>query len=273
MKLFSVHPQEILRSLVGNRDLFLALLRRDISGRYKGSLLGLMWSLVHPVFMLSVYVFVFGAIFRSRWTGAGETTVSYALVLFGGLIVFNLFSEAVNRAPLLIVDNANYVKKVVFPLELLPLVSLGTSAFHAAISFAIWIVFHAFTAGVPSPVGMIYFLIVLIPLIVFTAGVTWFVSALGVYLRDISQVIGIITSALLFLSPIFYPLSAVPERFQTLIQLNPVAQVVEQARDALLRGQGPNPTIWALHMIVGCVVAWLGFAWFQKTRKGFSDVL
>lgn len=273
MKIFSVLPNQVLRSLLVNWDLFWALLRRDIAGRYKGSLLGLLWSLVHPVLMLAVYVFVFGEIFRSRWSGGGESTASYALVLFCGLIVFNLFAEVVNRSPQLVVDNANYVKKVVFPLELLSLVSLGTAIFHALISFFIWMIFHAVMVGAPSPIGIVYFLLALMPLILLAAGLSWFVSALGVFLRDISQLIGIVTSALLFLSPIFYPLSAVPDDFMALIQLNPLAQVVEQARSVLIYGKSLNFVIWSMQMFFAFIAASLGFAWFQKTRKGFSDVL
>lgn len=272
MKSFSVHPAEIFRSLSANRELYWALLRRDISGRYKGSRLGLLWSFLHPLLMLSVYAFVFGSVFQSRWNTGGGSAVSYAVVLFCGLIVFNVFSETICRSPSLVVENSNYVKKVIFPLELLPLVSLGTSIFHAVISCAIWVVFYWAVEGIPH-VALIFLPLVMLPLIMLTAGVAWFMAALGVFLRDVAQIVGVFTSALLFMSPIFYPLSAVPASVRSLIKLNPLTHFVEQARAVMIYGEMPDAYALTVQIVLSGIVSWLGFAWFQKTRKGFADVL
>lgn len=272
MRVFSASPVDLLCTLRANKELYWALLKRDITGRYKGSFLGLFWSLLHPLFMLSVYAFVFGEVFQSRWSSGPSSTVSYAVVLFCGLIVFNLFSEVANRAPQLIVDNANYVKKVVFPLELLPLVCLGTSTFHALVSWMVWLIFHVLVVGVPNP-SVLLFPLIVFPLLLLLAGLGWFMASLGVFLRDISQVVGVVTSALLFLSPVFFPLSAVPESFRILIELNPLTHFVEEARSVLIYGRLPSLYAIASQVAFSAGVAWIGFVWFQRTRKGFADVI
>lgn len=265
-------PLAIVRSLLRHRDLILALSQREILGRYRGSMLGLLWSFFHPLLMLGVYTFVFAVVFKARWPGGSDSKTEFALILFTALIAFNVFSECVNRAPGLIVANASYVTKVVFPLEILPVVSLLSALFHMTASLVVWLVFYLAFFGVPGP-GVLLFPIVLLPLVLLTLGVSWGLASLGVYLRDIAQITGVATTVLLFLTPVFYSIDIVPERFRTLMQLNPLTVVIGQARDALIFHQPIDWTTWATTLLVSAVVAWLGFAWFQKTRKGFADVL
>jgi lipopolysaccharide transport system permease protein len=255
-----------------NRGLLRALVKREILGRYRGSFMGLFWSLFHPVLMLIIYTFVFSVVFKARWGTSGGGQSEFALVLFAGLIVFNLFSECVNRAPSLILSNVNYVKKVVFPLEILPWVSLGSAGFHALISLAVWFIAYGLLFGIPHwTVVLVPF--VVLPLLLFTLGLMWCLASLGVYLRDVSQVIGVVTMILMFMSPIFYPIEALPAQFRDILQLNPLAPIIEQFRDVLYWGRIPNLRVYAVCLIAGGAVTLFGFAWFQKTRKGFADVL
>jgi len=234
--------------------------------------LGILWSFFNPIFMLIVYTFVFSVVFKARWNAGSESKTEFALVLFAGLIMFNLFAECVNRAPSLILSNVNYVKKVVFPLEILPVVSLGAALFHSLISLGVWLVAYAMLFGVPHITVLLWPLIIF-PLLLFIMGMTWILASLGVYLRDVSQFIGIVTTVLMFMSPIFYPVDALPEAYRHLLLLNPLTSAIEQARGVLFWGKTPDLTILSGYLLGAILVALLGFAWFQKTRKGFADVL
>lgn len=273
MHSFPSTPRALATSLWRHRALLATLAQRDVLGRYRGSLLGLTWALVTPVLMLLVYTFVFGIVFQSRWGGsAPESRTHFALALFAGLLVFNLFSECLMRAPRLIIDHTNYVKKVVFPLEILPLVVLLGALFHLAIGLAVWFLAHLVLAG-PPPWTALLLPLALLPVLLLAMGMGWLVSSLGVYLRDMGQVISVIVAALLFLAPVFYPLKAVPEAVRDWFYLNPLTLPIEMARDLLLWGVIPDPIVWSTTLAAAVLVAWAGFAWFQKTRKGFADVL
>lgn len=267
-----ISPLALLRSLVANRSLIFSLIKREVVGRYRGSIMGLMWSFFNPVLMLAVYTFVFSVVFKARWAGGSDSKTEFALVLFAGLLVFNLFAECLNRAPGQIIGNVNFVKKVVFPLELLPVVTLGSAVFHFFTGLTVWLIFHLVFRGLPPPTFLLLFLAIL-PIVFVTIGLSWLLASLGVYLRDISQIIGVVTSVLLFLSPIFYPVSALPEKYRLPMQLNPLTLVVEQVRDVMIWGNGIDFAVWGLAMCLSMLLAWAGYAWFQKTRKGFADVL
>ena len=272
MQQFSISPREMATSLWRNRGLAIALTKREVIGRYRGSFMGILWSFFNPVFMLTVYTFVFSVVFKARWGGGSDSKTEFALILFAGMIVFNLFSECINRAPGLILSNVNYVKKVVFPLEILPAVVLGAALFHLLVSVLVWLIFYIVFFGMPH-LTLLLFPFILLPLVLLTLGLSWILASLGVYLRDVGQIVGVITTALMFLTPIFYPVTALPERYQTFLLLNPLTPVIEQTRQALVWGNVPEIKFWVLSLIASVVIAWLGFAWFQKTRKGFADVL
>jgi lipopolysaccharide transport system permease protein len=222
--------------------------------------------------MLAVYTFVFSVVFQARWGDADSSRAEFALVLFAGLIVFNFFAECINRAPGMILANANYVKKVVFPLEILPWVSIGSALFHTLISLLVWLLFYIVMFGIPS-VTTLLLPVVALPLLFLTVGFSWFLAALGVYIRDVSQVVTILTTVLMFLSPIFYPASALPENVRPILLLNPLALALEQIRGILIWQTLPQWGDWLLYLCSSLAIACLGFAWFQKTRKGFADVL
>lgn len=272
MQHFSIAPREMVASLWRNRYLIKTSIQREVVGRYRGSFMGILWSFFNPVFMLIVYTFVFSVVFKARWPTGSDSKTEFALILFAGLMVFNIFAECVNRAPGLILSNVNYVKKVIFPLEILPWVNLGCAVFHAVVSFIVWLIAYIILFGVPQ-VSILLFPVVIVPLLLFTVGLSWGLAALGVYLRDISQFVGIFTTALLFLSPIFYSASALPEQYQFLLHLNPLTLVIEQTRAVLFFGKAPEFYVTLISYLCSGSIAWFGFAGFQKTRKGFADVL
>lgn len=272
MQQFKASPRALAGSFWTNRGLLRTLVVREVLGRYRGSMLGVVWSFLNPIFMLAVYTFVFGVVFKARWTAGTGSKAEFALALFVGLIAFNLFAECVNRSPSVVLANANYVKKVVFPLEILPVVALGAALFHALVSLAVWMLFHGIAIG-PPPATALWLPLILVPLVLFIQGVSWMLASLGVYLRDVSQITGLLTTALMFLSPVFYPAAALPPALQRVFHLNPLTPVIEMARDALMWGKPPPMSVLGSSVLLGLAVAWLGFAWFQKTRKGFADVL
>ncbi len=266
-------PVGMLRALALHRRLIVQLVRRDVLGRYQGSFIGVAWSLVTPLLMLAVYTFVFSVVFGARWGGAQHGgRLVFAVVLFAGMLVFNLFGETINRAPGLILANANYVKRVIFPLEILPVVALLTSLFHALVALLAWAAIAVFVFG-GLPWTIVLLPLVLAPLLLGTLGLSWVLASLGVYARDIGQVTAILTMALLFLSPIFFPLTAVPPKFRAIVMLNPMSFIVESARDVLIWGRLPSMPLLALFWLGGALLAWIGWWWFQKTRTGFADVL
>ena len=264
----------LAKSLWRNRQLIAQMTKREVVGRYQGSVFGLAWSFLNPVFMLVVYTFVFSEIFKSRWGGVGgdDSKTQFAVVLFVGMIVLSLFSEVLNRAPGLILSNVNYVKKVVFPIEILPVIAMGAALFHSLISLGVLLAAFALFNGYLHWTA-VFTPLVLLPLVILTMGLAWMLASLGVFLRDVGQTIGIITTVLMFLSPVFYPVNAVPERFRPFIMANPLTFIIEQAREVLVWGHLPNWTGLCGYTLAATAIAWAGYAWFQKTRKGFADVL
>ena len=259
-------------SFVRNRHLILQMTRREVIGRYRGSMLGLAWSFFNPLLMLAVYTVVFSTVFQAKWGVGSDSKTEFALVLFVGMIVHGIFAECLNNSPSLMLRHVSYVKKVVFPLDILPWVVMGSTLFHAFISILVWMLFYLAVNQVMQWT-LVFLPLVLIPLILFSIGVSWMLASLGVYLRDIGQMTGVLTTMLLFLSPIFYPASRLPEPYQTIIYLNPLTFVIEQARDVMMWGNLPDMAGIALAFFASFMFAWAGFAWFQKTRKGFADVL
>lgn len=272
MRLFALAQCYTLRDLFRQRQLIAVLVRRDVMGRYQGSYLGILWSFFNPLLMLLVYTFVFGVVFNARWGQHEGSRAEFALVLFGGLIVFNVFAECINKAPALVAGNVSYVKKVVFPLHVLPVVSLGGAMFHAAISLGIWVVAYIVFLGMP-PWTIVATPLVLLPVALWALGLGWLLASLGVYLRDVSQVVGVLTTVLMFMSPIFYPLSAIPASLRHYLALNPLAISIEQMRGVIYFGVLPDLLAYCGVLGVSAAVAWMGLAWFQKTRGGFADVL
>jgi len=246
--------------------------RRDVIGRYRGSLMGLLWSFFNPILMLAVYTWVFNVAFKARWTSDHESTSQFAVIVFAGMIVHGLLAECVNRAPAAILSHANYVKKVVFPLETLCWVILCSATFHATMSLAVLFLFLLLTQQALHWTVLLLPL-VLLPLLLLSLGCSWVLASIGVFVRDVAQITGLVTSVLLFLSPVFYPVSAVPEQYRPLLYANPLTLVINQSRDVLLWGRPPSWPAWCFALLASLLVASLGLWWFERTRKGFADVL
>ncbi len=265
-------PLSLLRSLWHNRQLIAQMTRREVIGRYRGSVMGLAWSFFNPILMLAVYTFVFSEIFKARWVGQDAGKGQFAILLFVGMIVHGLFAECANRAPSLILSNSNYVKKVVFPLEILPLITLGSALFHTCISLIVLILAQLLlTHALPWTAALLP--LVLMPLVLGTLGISWLLASLGVFLRDVSHVIGVLTTVLLFLSPVLYPVAALPPAYQPWLKLNPLTYIIEESRNILLFGHLPQWGSLFVAMVIGALMAAAGYWVFQKTRKGFADVL
>jgi len=266
-------PVAMFTSLWHNRLLIWQMIRREIAARYRGSVIGLAWSFINPLLMLMVYTFVFSVVFKARWgIGGNESKADFAIILFTGMIVFGLFAEVVNRAPIQIVSNANYVKKVVFPLEILSWVTLGSVLFHSLVSLAV-LLLAQLVIHLTLPWTVIFFPLVLLPLIFASLGVAWFLAALGVYVRDIGQITTVFTTMLMFVSTVFYPLSALPQSYQAWLRLNPLVLIITESRKVLIFGGLPDWPWLGLALLMGLLMAFTGFWWFQKARKGFADVL
>lgn len=269
MKAFSVGLG--LGSMYKHRDLLRSLVRREIEGKYRASVLGKLWIVVYPLMMLGVYTFVFGGVFSARWGGKGDLT-DFVPMLYCGLIVHAIFAETLSKAPHLIVSNPNYVKKVVFPLELLPVSSLLMALFNAAVSFILLLLLVLFFKH-SLHWTLIFTPLIILPLLLYAIGGAWLIAALGVFFRDIEQFIGVLMSMLLFLSPVFYSVDSVPLIAQQLMKLNPLVYPIEEVRNVVLLGALPDWKPWLLNMLVAAGIAWSGLWVFERARPAFADVV
>ncbi|OZB59456.1 MAG: sugar ABC transporter permease [Lysobacterales bacterium 14-68-21] len=255
-----------------HRSLVAELSKREILGRYRGASFGLFWSLISPFLMLLVYTLAFGSVMKAKWPQVQDGSAHYSLILFVGLIVHGFFAECLTRAPLLITSNPNFVKRIIFPLELMPWPMVVSALFHAMMNVVVFVALrvaidHSFTWQV------VILPVVLLPLVVFTLGLSWFLAAAGVYLRDISQVTGVLATAMLFLSSAMFPVSALPENFRFMVKLNPLTFIIDQAREVALWGRLPDWWGLGLYLMFGVVVMYAGYTFFRVTRKGFGDVI
>lgn len=261
-----------IASVIRNRSLIFELSKREVLGRYRGASFGLFWSILSPFFMLCVYAFAFGSILNSRWPQPTGSVNSFAIILFVGLIVHGFFAECFTRAPFLITNNVSYVKKVIFPLEILPWPMVFSALFHAFMNVIVLVILrlvvdHSFSWGV------VFFPLIFLPLIILMLGVGWFLSALGVYIRDVSQITGVLSTALLFTSSAVVPVNAIPEDYRFVFSANPLTFIIDQAREVALWGGMPDWSGLAVYTLISTVFSLIGFIWFSATRRGFGDVL
>jgi len=269
-KFSETNPLMVFNSFWNNRRLVNQMARREIAQRYRGSVMGFLWVIINPILLLAVYTFVFGVIFKGNRSGG---IADFALFLFAGIIVFQLFSQSVNRATGIVLSNKNYVKKVVFPLETLPWITLGVNLFHMIVSMGVLIIFY-FAVNHSINWTVLFVPVLILPLLLVTVGFSWFLASLGTYIRDTAHVVTILTIITMYMTPIFYPITAVPEALRPIyIYFNPLTFIVMQVRDVVLYGKMPNWPYYAVYFAASFIIAWLGLAWFQMTRGGFSDVL
>lgn len=258
--------------LAQHRDLLRQMTLRDIHARYRGSLLGLLWTLLTPLLMLAIYTFVFGVVFQARWGVQETSTLGFAVALYSGLIVHSLLGEVLTRSTTIILHHANYVKKVVFPLPLLPVMVVATALFFFAVQLAVLLLVMV-VAGQGVPLTVIYVPLVIAPLLLLCLGLGWLVASVGVFIRDLQHLMGLLVMILLFLSPIFYPASALPEPYRDILYLNPLTPIIENMRLILIERQPPDMMALAVYALASLFLCKLGYIWFARTRKGFNDVL
>jgi lipopolysaccharide transport system permease protein len=275
-----------ISALWRQRELFVQLTLREVQGRYRGSVLGWTWSLITPLLMLGVYTFVFSQVFRARWGDLEQSgPLVFAINLFAGLIVYGVFSETICQAPTRITSSANLATKLIFPLEILSAVTVATALFHAMTSLVVLIGFQIINQSIAAPLGetignmpgiqltLLWVPLVWVPLLCGCLALGWILSALGVYLRDLSQVTVVMANLMMFLSAVFYPLSALPDKWQPLLQVNPLVLIIEQTRRVAISGLGPSPSYLVFGIICSLIFAEIAYRLFQKARGGFGDVL
>ncbi|KAB8143365.1 ABC transporter permease [Chloroflexia bacterium SDU3-3] len=268
-----LNPIAMVRHLWQHRDLIQQFTKREIEGRYKGSFLGLFWSFINPLILLLIYTFVFGVVMKSRWSISQESSLSeFALILFCGLIAFNIFSECAGKASNIITSVPNYVKKVVFPLEILPVSTLGSALFHGAISLGILLVAKLIITGTLQ-LTLLLLPIIMLPLLFLCLGLMWFLASMGVFIRDIGYTVALVLQVLFFLTPIFYPIESIPQPFNAIIRLNPMASIADNFRRSIIWGTSPSWYGWLAWTALTGSIMILGYAWFMKTKKAFADVI
>jgi lipopolysaccharide transport system permease protein len=261
-----------LETLLRNGQLYRRVLVRDIQSTFRGSALGLAWVVLIPLVLVAIYTFVFGVVLPSTWSMGTHTRLEVPLLFFTGLTVFGFFMEVVARSPNFIRENDVYVKKIVFPLEILPWVLIGTALFKFAINFALLLVFLAVvTGGVPLKVLLMP--LVLAPFLLMTAGLSWLLTAVGTYVRDLQHAIQALAPIIMFISPIFYSVQQVPEPFDTLYYANPLTFVLESVRGLLFFDTVPSATGLLVFAAASLLVYAAGYAFFQRARPGFADVV
>ncbi len=263
-----------VKEIFSNIKLLVSLVKREISLKYKGSIGGSAWAILMPLCMLVIYTFVFSHIFKAKWGAQGYDAPKseFALILFIGIIAYNFFSECITRSPTIITSNPNYVKKVVFPLGILPIVYVLSAFFNMVLTIFIWLVGYIVISGMPH-LTLIYLPLVILPLLIFSLGTSYLLASLGTYIKDINQLTGLIATALMFLSPIFYPISAIPEAFRSIMQINPLTPAVEEMRSVMYFGNSISWELFLKSLLISVVFFILSFVFYSKTKKGFADVL
>jgi len=255
--------------LLQHRVLLIQLVKRDVLTRYRGAIFGVFWMFLSPLLMIAIFAFVFGQIFQSRWPQQPDG-LPFWLMLFSGLIVFNVFAESVSRAPGSVRGFPNYVKKIIFPVAILPLVPVGAGFAHAAFNLLILVIALAWVGHLS--ISLVLFPFLLLPVLLLAVGLSWFVAAWGVFIKDMSQIVPLFTQMLLFLSPVFYPVSAVPDFLRPVYQLNPLGTVIEAVRASML-GLPVPWSAWFGALALGLLIGGLGYRFFQHSRDEFADAL
>lgn len=248
------------------------LSRRDIAARYRGSALGIFWAVLSPLLLLVIYTFVFSVVFQARWGQASDSKTFFAMNLFAGMILHGFLAECMSRAAGVILQHGNYVRRVVFPLRLLPLTLLGSALFHAAISLLILMAVFTLLGG-SLHWQLLGLPLVLMPLVLFSLGVCLGLAAVGVFVRDLGQIMPMLTTVMLFTAPVFYPVSALPERFQGWLRLNPLTTPIEMTRGLLFEQLWPDWATFGHSLLVAMAALLLGNFLFKRLRPGFADAL
>lgn len=265
------NPLQIGSELIAHRDLIVQLARRDVLLKYRGSYLGIAWSFLYPLLLLVVFTFVFDKVLGARWPQPNDRHVPVVLVMYCGLIVFNIFAEISTAAPRLIPAYQSYVKKIVFPTQVLPIVLVITAFIHATINVLI-LMLVILIAGHGHPT-LLLTPIVMLPMVFFALGIAWILAATGVFIRDLAHVMPVVAQILMFLCPVFYSARIVPDYMQWFYRINPLSVVIEDFRRVALWGHMPHWESWAITLAISIVVTFVGYAFFFYGKEEFADVL
>lgn len=268
-----LHPLAMARGIWKHRALLLQFAQRELAARYKGQQLGLLWAVLTPLMMLGIYTFAFAVVFKTYWRAPDEPKGEFALAVFGSLLVFSVFRECVLRAPGAVIGNRNFVKRVVFPLEILAPADVLVALANMAIGLLVWLVgWVVLTRSLPHPhVALVPLLMT--PVVLATLGVSWILSSLGAFLRDIANMVELGVTVLFFLTPIFYSLDRVPAPVRPILAANPLAATVEEIRRVMMLGVWPDWQWLGLCLAVSAATALLGYAFFMKSKRAFADVV
>lgn len=269
MTFSNLNPLLILRTVIKNRYLLGQLIRRDVALRYRGAMLGILWEFINPLIMLTIFSFVFGRIFPPRWPEHPEG-LPFWLIIYSGLIVFNMFAEAVSRSPSSVREYPSFVKKIVFPVTILPVVPLGVAIVHGVLSMSVLAAALAWKGNLSA--GILLFPLLLSPLMLLILGLSWFLAAWGVFIKDMTQIVPVLIQISLFLSPVFYPVSSVPDSLRIFYKYNPISAVIEACRAVVIGDTIPWYN-WNLALGVGMIAAIFGHAFFLHSREEFADAL
>lgn len=269
MSAITLSPLAIAADILRHRYLLGQLVRRDVLLRYRGAMFGVLWIFLSPLLMLAIFAFVFGHIFQVRWPQQPEG-LPFWPILYCGLIVFNVFGETVSRSPTAVRGFPAYVKKIIFPVDILPLVPLGSALVHAAFNLLILAAALAWTGHLTA--GLLLVPPLILPALLLGIGTAWFLAAWGVFIKDMTQIVPLFVQMLLFLSPVFYPSSAVPAGLTFLYQANPLGATIEAARAAAF-GLPVPWAAWLAALALGLAAAILGHAFFQHSRDEFADAI
>ncbi|MBP5182990.1 MAG: ABC transporter permease [Lentisphaeria bacterium] len=269
-----LNPVSPLRRILPYRTLWKNLIKRKLTQNYRNSLFGWIWNVIQPLFMLLVYTYVFREVFRVRWGIANDSDQAFAVTMFCGLIFFNVFSETLNLSATVMENHVNFVKKTVFPLELLPLTQCAASSVTGGICFLIVFAANVLISGTAAfSWSLLVFPVIFFSFILFAAGLSMVTASLGVYFKDTRFLCTMMLQVLFFITPIFYPASAVPLRYRWILEINPLSWFVDAGRGALLNGTLPSPLTLGILLGTGLVAGQLGWGFFSATGKGFADVL
>lgn len=269
MSAIVLNPLRIWSDVWQHRYLLGQLIKRDVLLRYRGAMFGVAWIFLSPLFMLGIFAYVFGQIFQARWPQQANGQ-PFWLLLYSGLITFNIFAETVSKAPAAVRGYPSYVKKIIFPVQILPVVPLGAALVHGAFNFLILLAALAWTGSLHGQV--LLFPLLLLPVLMLALGLSWFVAAWGVFIKDMTQIVPMFLQMLMFLSPVFYPVSAVPTALRPIYQFNPLSSVIETTR-SVVTGQPIEWSAWGVAFGFCLGFAILGYAFFQHSREEFADVL
>jgi lipopolysaccharide transport system permease protein len=262
----------MFKEIISDRYLLIQITKKEIQSRYKGSYLGIMWSFIVPLLMLTIYTFVFSEVFEVKWSIDTTSKFDFAIILFCGLNAFNMFAEVTNKSTVIIASNTNYVKKVIFPLGILPMAISLSALFNCIIGYFILVIANLILNGFISAYAYLI-IFAIVPLIIFTIGISYIISGISVYLKDMNNIVNILTIVLMYMSPIFYSLDGVPEGFVVFCKMNPITYIIENIRNVLVYNKTIDLPSFGVSMIISTIVYILGYYIFNKVKDGFADVL